>query len=163
MHLVDDIDFIPSLCRPVGYLLTDFTDVVDTVVRCRVDLDDVRGNARQNRLTRRTFVARASVHGMFAVDRAGENLGDRRFSCSAGSAEQIRMTDAVRADLIFQCCYNVILSFYILKGGRTEFSVQSSIAHKIFLLLLHRHGILPPAVSFGQQCNRRTETLLFLL
>ena len=71
MHLVDDIDFIPSLCRPVGYLLTDFTDVVDTVVRCRVDLDDVRGNARQNRLTRRTFVARASVHGMFAVDRAG--------------------------------------------------------------------------------------------
>ena len=43
MHLVDDIDFIPSLCRPVGYLLTDFTDVVDTVVRCRVDLDDVRG------------------------------------------------------------------------------------------------------------------------
>ena len=101
MHLVDDIDFIPSLCRPVGYLLTDFTDVVDTVVRCRVDLDDVRGNARQNRLTRRTFVARASVHGMFAVDRTGENLGDRRFSCSAGSAEQVRMTDAVRADLIF--------------------------------------------------------------
>lgn len=63
MHLVDDIDFIPSLCRPVGYLLTDFTDVVDTVVRCRVDLDDVRGNARQNRLTRRTFVARLPSTG----------------------------------------------------------------------------------------------------
>ena len=101
MHLINDIHLVFSLCGTVGNLLPDLTDVVDTVVRCRVDLDDVRGNARQNRLTRRTFVARASVHGMFAVDRAGENFGDRRFSCSAGSAEQVRMTEADRADLIF--------------------------------------------------------------
>ena len=101
MHLVDDIDFIPSLCRPVGYLLTDFTDVVDTVVRCRVDLDDVRGNARQNCLAGRTLIARTSIYRVLAVDGTGENLGNRRFSGSTGSAEQIRMADTIRPDLIF--------------------------------------------------------------
>ena len=101
MHLVDDIDFISPLRRPVGNFFPDFTDVVDTVVRCRVDFDDVGRDAGQNRLAGRTFVAWASVYGVLAVDRAGKNLGDRRFSSSASSAEQIRMADAVRADLIF--------------------------------------------------------------
>ena len=101
MHLIDDIHLVFSLCRTVGNLLPDLTDVVDTVVGCRIDLDHVHGCSRLDRFTGRTFVTGTSIHRLLTVDRFRKDLCHGRLTGSTGSTEQKCVTDTVRTNLIF--------------------------------------------------------------
>ena len=129
MHLVDNVNLKPSLGGAVSHLIPDLTDIVDTVVGCRVDLDDIGGDPCLDCLAGRTFVTGTSVHRMFTVHGFCQNFGNRSLTCPACSAEQVSMSEPVGLNLIFQCCNNVILPFDIRKGVRPEFPVKSSITH----------------------------------
>ena len=133
MHLVDNVDLVPSLCRAVRHLLTDFSDIIDTVVGRCVDLDHIHGSTCCNRSARLTFPAGTSVHRMFAVHGFRKYLRHRCFPGSSGSAEKIRMSDTVCLDLVLQCCNDMVLPFHIRKLGRAELSVKCRIRHESHL------------------------------
>ena len=101
MHLINDIHLVFSLCGTVGNLLPDLTDVVDTVVGCRIDLDHIHGCSRLYRPTGRALVTWTAVHRLLTVDRFCKNLCHGRFTGSTGSTEQKCVTDTVRTNLIF--------------------------------------------------------------
>ena len=127
MHFIDDIHLISSLCRTVGYLFPDLTDIVYTVVGSRIDFNDVHGNTGCNIFTHGTFPAGTSVYRMFTVDCFCKNLRYSSLSGSSCATKQICMSNSICLYLILQCCDNMILSFYIFKFRRTEFTIQGSI------------------------------------
>ena len=111
MHFIDDIHLISSLCRTVGYLFPDLTDIVYTVVGSRIDFNDVHGNTGCNIFTHGTFPAGTSVYRMFTVDCFCKNLRYSSLSGSSCATEQICMSNSICLYLILQCCYNMIWSF----------------------------------------------------
>jgi 1,2-phenylacetyl-CoA epoxidase PaaB subunit len=87
MNLVNDVDFVFSLGRAVFHFLTDLTNVIHTIVGCRIDLNYIHGIARCDCFAGRTFPTGTAIHRMFAVDRLCKNLGDRRLTGSSGSTK----------------------------------------------------------------------------
>ena len=95
MHLVDDIHKVFPLGRRILHRAVDLTDVVHTVVGRRIDLDHVHGGTVLYRPADPALVARAVVHGRFAVDCSGKNLSHGGFAGPSGSAEKISVSDPV--------------------------------------------------------------------
>ena len=116
MYLIDNVHLKTALRGPVSHFLTDFTDIVHTVVGGRVDLNDIHGSPCLNGPTGRTFVAGTSIHRMLTIDRFCQNLCHRSLTGTPGTAEKIGVAKAVCAHLIFQCFNNMILPFNLIKG-----------------------------------------------
>ena len=95
VHLVYDINFVFSFCRAVCYLFPDFTDIIYTVIGCRINFDNIHGTSCRNCFTACTFSTRASIYGMFAVDCLGKYFCDGCLTGSSRSTEQICMADTV--------------------------------------------------------------------
>ena len=123
MNLIYDIDLIPSFRRPVRHFLTDLTDIVHAVVGRRVDLNHVHGCARRDRPAHGTFPARAPVRRILAIHRLCKYLRHASLPRSARPAEQVRMSDTPRLDLILQCPYYGVLPLHIFEFIRTELPV----------------------------------------
>ena len=130
MNLINDVYFIVSLCRSVGNFFSDLTNVVYTIVGCSIDLDHIHGSSGLDCLAHGTFITWAAIDRMLAVHRFRQNLRHSSFTGSSGSAEQIRMTDAIMFDLIGQSCHYMILTLDIVKIVWSEFSVKGSITHE---------------------------------
>ncbi len=97
--LVEDEDLEPVAGRGEDGPVTDVAGVVDAVVACRVDLDDVeRAAAVAGELdARRADAARSVGRALGAVQAAGQDAGRRRLAAAAGAAEQVGVVDAVGA------------------------------------------------------------------
>ena len=67
-------------------------------LRCRVDLDEVEGSALADRDAGRAGVARVAVTQVRAVERLGEDPGERRLAGAARPDKEDRVRDAVGAD-----------------------------------------------------------------
>ena len=93
MHLVDDIHFIFCFCRHKHDFVTDPADIIYTVVTGGVHLDNIEKRAVNDAFTDLAFVTGVAVNRVLAVDRTGEDLGDRCLTCSSCSAEEIGMAD----------------------------------------------------------------------
>ena len=100
MHLVDDVDAVPAFCRRILHLFPDITDIFHAVVGRGIDLDHIERCAGSDIFTGLTLPAGTSVHRVFTVDCSGKYLRDTGFSCSSGSAKQIRMADTAGCDLV---------------------------------------------------------------
>ena len=74
MHLVDNIN--PVLCTngSIVSFLTQITDIVNAVVTCGVNLDNVKYCARINAAANLTFVAGVTVNQILAVNCLGKYL-----------------------------------------------------------------------------------------
>ena len=127
MHLIDDVDPVCSLSRRILNLLTNLTDVLNTIVRCRINFHHIHGTSRCNGLAGRAFVAWASVHRMLTVNRFGKDLCNGSLAGSAGAAKQIRMSDTSAGNLVFQSLHDMILALDIVKFHRAPFAVQCSV------------------------------------
>ena len=134
MHLVDDVNLVFPLCRTVGYLLADLTDIVNTIVGCGINLDHIHSGSCLDGLAHVTFIAGTAIYRMFAVYCLRQDLRNRSLTGTSGSAEQICVSDTVGLDLVGQCCHDMILAFYVVEIIRTKFTVKSSITHKTLLL-----------------------------
>ncbi len=127
MHLVDNINFKPSLRRRIGHLIHNLTDVVNAIVGGGVNLNHIHTDARRNRLTARTFPTRTPLHRVLAVHRPRKYFRYGSLSCSPRPAEEIRVTDTVRLDLVLQGGHYMLLPFDILKTARAELTIQCCI------------------------------------
>ena len=123
MNLIYDVDLVPSLCRRVIDLFTDLTDIIHTIIRCSVDLYDIHSIPGSDSFAGSTFPTRAAVYRVFTIDRFRKYLCYCRFTGSTRTAKEVRMSDPICFYLVFQCRYDVLLPFDILKFIRTELSI----------------------------------------
>ena len=127
MNLVNNINLVFSLCRRIGNLIHNFPDIVHTVVGGRINLDYVHARPCANSPADSAFPAGAAVCRGFAVHCFCKNFGNGSLTRTSCAAKQIGMADTVRLYLIFQCGYNGILTFYLLKSSRSKFSVKGCV------------------------------------
>ena len=130
MNLINDVDFIFSLCGTVGYLLPDLTDIIHTIIGGSIDLYHIHGSSRLDCLAHGALVAGTSIHRMLTVHCLCQDLSYCGFTCTSGSAEQIGMTNTVMFNLVCQGSYYMILTLNIRKIIWSEFPVKGSITHE---------------------------------
>ena len=129
MHLVYDIYHVFPVRGSILHSLIDLTDILYTVIGSGIDLQYIHGRSGSDPPAAFTFAAGTAFHRMFAVHGLGQKLGHGGLSRTSGSTEQIGMSDPVVLYLILQSCNYRFLSFYFLKGVRTELSIQRYISH----------------------------------
>ena len=93
MHFVDDVDPVFPFRRLIADFFADLPNIVDTIVRRSVDLYHIDRIPGKDRAADVTFIARASVDRMLAVDRTRKDLRHRCLTRSARSAEKISVAD----------------------------------------------------------------------
>ena len=118
VDFVHDIDFFTSDDRRIVHALAQFTDVVDAVVRRRIDLDEIHERTFHDGAAVRTAAA-GSRPFAGAVDRLGQKTCDRGLACPARPAEQIGMADLIRCNLILQNTDHVLLPQDLFKDLRS--------------------------------------------
>jgi 3',5'-cyclic AMP phosphodiesterase CpdA len=88
LDLVDDEHLAPKVRRRRDDRAQQLADVVDPVVRRRVELGDVERTTLPDRDARRAFVARLAVAEVRAVERLRDDPGDGRLASPARTDEQ---------------------------------------------------------------------------
>ena len=74
VHLIDDIHALFDGNRGKHRFLAELTDIVNTVIGSRVNLNNVENTAVVNAQTCGALAAGVSVFGVLAVQRLGENF-----------------------------------------------------------------------------------------
>ena len=111
VRLVDDVDLVARLRRPVGGLFAQVTGVFDAAVAGRVDLDDVDrpGSPAGQRHARVALPARSRGGPLRAVQAARQDAGARRLAAAARTAEQVGVPDAARPQRLHERARDVLL------------------------------------------------------
>ena len=134
MHFVDDIDFIARRIRRKHHFVFDLAHVVDARVRRAVYFDNVETRAFRDFRTMRAGAARSRRRPVFAVERFCEDARRRRFAAAARTGKQIRMSDLMRRDRIFQSFRNKFLPDQIGKLLRSPTRRRNFVSHKISVI-----------------------------
>lgn len=88
VHLVDDVHLVLADDRGKIDFIRQLANLVDGVVGCRVDFQDVEIARKRELHAHLALAAGRTVLGVQAVDRAGKNLGDRSLASAARSRER---------------------------------------------------------------------------
>jgi hypothetical protein len=123
VNLVYDVNPVFKIRRRINDLISDITDVINTVVRCGVHFKHVCGRTRVDRLTSGAFAARASVYGRQTVDRLGKDLRAGGLSGTSRAAEKICVRKLVVCNLVFQNRGYMLLTANFIEATRTPFSI----------------------------------------
>ena len=127
VDFVDDVDAVLAADRCEVRFVADLTDVVDTVVRGGVDLDDVEDGPRVDAFAGLTAVAGVPVHRVLTVDCLGEDLGAGRLAGTSRTGEQIGMGMPARPHLVHEGPGDVLLTDDVCKDLGSPLPVQSLI------------------------------------
>ena len=126
VRLVDDVDLVAALRRPVGGAFAQVTGVVDAAVGGRVDLDDV-DRARPAPGERHARVAHpAGVRGrpLLAVEAAGEDPRAGRLAAAARAAEEVGVAHPTGAQSLHERLGDVLLADDVAERLRPVAAVQ---------------------------------------
>ena len=105
VHLVDDIDLVSPHLRRNAHLLDERADVVDGVVRGRVELVDVERALLVERSTRFARVAGLALGGeVHAIDGLGEDACAGRLADAAWAAEEVGVSQFIVLDRVLERC-----------------------------------------------------------
>lgn len=110
MYLIDDIDFILSLIRLKASFFYEFADILDAIIRCTIDLDDIEHGFIISRETVRAGMAGIPIFRARTVQGFCEDTGTRRLSSSTRSMKEVRMMDASCSEAISENGRDVLLS-----------------------------------------------------
>ncbi len=111
MDFVNDVHLVPSERWWVLGILPQAANVLDAVIRCTVNFDDIDRTAADDVAARVALVARFdSIARRCAIDRTCDDAGSRRLSHAAGSAEEIRMVNPPACECVAKCCRDVVLT-----------------------------------------------------
>ena len=99
MYFINNINLIFSFCRTVRHLFPNLTDIINAVIRRRVNLNHIHSTCR-DRLTHLALTARTAVNRMLTVYRFRKYFRNRCFSRTSCTAEKICMSDTVCLNLI---------------------------------------------------------------
>jgi len=119
MDFIDDIDFIFDIAGEIFDFIAEFPDIVDAGIAGGVDFDDVADRSVLDPQAIGADVARIGDGGVFAVDRFRKNTGDRGFSGSARSGEQIGVGDLIVFQGVFQRGRDMFLTGHFVEIGGT--------------------------------------------
>ena len=87
MHLINNVNLEAAFRWTIRHFLTDLSNIIHTIVRCRINLNHIHRCTGCNRLAHRTLSAWTSIHRMFTIHRLGKYLCHSRLSCSTSSAK----------------------------------------------------------------------------
>ena len=129
--LVEDVDPL----RPTGGdgsdVDPDLPDVLDLVVRRRVELDDVERGALGDGETRLADVARLGrVAPLGAVERLGQQPGGGGLPGTAGPGEEIGVGDPTLDHLADQGLGDVVLADHLVEALRPVLAIQRQVVHR---------------------------------
>ncbi len=125
MHLIDNIDLVFALVRFESCTFDEFTDIVDSGVGCRIDLDDIEHRSVIECNTIRTLVTWVTIPETQTIDPLREYTSTRRLTCSTRTMEQVRMTCAIMCEAIFEDSFDTILSDNRIPIPRTILGVEA--------------------------------------
>ena len=129
VHLVDVVDLEAATAGGEFDGLTQFSDLFDAVVARTVDFEDVEVDALGD------FAANVGVgiefdRGTFrAIEGLGENARGRGFSRSAGTDEEVGVSEPILLDSVAQRADDMVLAENVGKGLGAVFSGENLIAH----------------------------------
>ena len=129
MNLVDNINLISRTRRKIHNLIADAADIVDAVVRRGVHLDHVKKRVVENAAADFAGITGISVDRRKAIDRAGEDLGDRSLAGPSGSAKEIGMTDLPRDDGLTKRADRMLLLDNLIERQGSKLTVQRDVSH----------------------------------
>ena len=130
VHLVDDVDLVPSLQWRKLDLFEQVSDLVHAVVGRGVHLDYVHIGRLQKRPAGVALPARRTVgERMFAIDCAGENLRRRRLSGASRAGEKIGVRNRTLANLVGESADDVLLPDHRGKRIGAIFAIQRNVSH----------------------------------
>ena len=104
-------------------LVPQSADIVDAVVRRRVELDNVEDRAVVDAAAARALVAGVAAYGVLAVDSLGKDLGAGGLAGPTRADEEVRVAEVAGLHLIFKRFRDVRLPDDIVKAAGTPFSV----------------------------------------
>ena len=123
MYLVYDINSVFELRGGIYYLVTNASYVLYAVVGSRVHFKNVGSGARLYAKTRGAFSARASVNGRKTVERLGKNLCAGGLTRTARSAEKVCVAICSVFYLISKNGSDMLLTYHLVKGSGTPFTI----------------------------------------
>ena len=128
VHLVDDEHLIASHLRRNLHLFDKFADIVDRIVRRRVQFMNVVRTPFIERHT--TFAAVTSLpcrsRGQ-AVDRLGKNARRSRFTHPTGAAKQIGVRQFSAGNGVFECSGQGLLSHHRVETRGAIFAGRNNV------------------------------------
>ena len=118
VDFVDDVDLVPRPARSHADVGSQRSDFVDAAVGRAVDLDHVDVFSRIDGLGNVGRVVGAGRRAGGIVERLGKDPRRAGLADSASSREQVRMTDAVGLDRVFQRSPDVFLADQFIESPR---------------------------------------------
>ena len=109
VRLVEDVDLVASLDRLEDDVLADLADVVDAPLGRSVHLDHVERCPRGDRAAGVALVAGGRGRALRAVERLGDDPGERGLTGSARAGEEVRLADEVALDRIAKRSHHRLL------------------------------------------------------
>lgn len=110
MDFIYNVDFVFSLIGFESRSLDEFADIIDSGIRCCIDLYDIEHGFIIESETVRTRMTRISFAHISTVDRLREDARTRRLSCSTRTMKEVGMTHAPTLDAISQYLRDVFLT-----------------------------------------------------
>ena len=113
MYLVDDIDGVLTDLRRDTHLVDEVADVLHGVIRCRIQLVNVKRPLLIEGLTRLAFVAGIkTVLRIQAVNGLGEDTRTSGLTYSTRTAEEVRMSQTVLTNRVLQGLRQGLLTYH---------------------------------------------------
>lgn len=134
VHLIDDEYPVAADCRWYHHLLDEAADVVDAVVRRRVEFYDIKRTVFIELPAGIALVAGLAVGcARGAVDGFGEDTGARRLAYSTGAAEEVGMSEAVGGDGVFKRHRQGLLAHHAAECRRAVFSCRYDVLFHVLV------------------------------
>ena len=131
VRLVEDVDLPAPGRGRIAHALAQVADVVDGAIRRRVHLDHVERGAGGDGAAGLALAARRDRGAVHAVERAGEDLGERGLSGSARAHEEVGVMDAVGLDGVAERTHHVLLAHHLVEVLRAVAAVKGHLTHAL--------------------------------
>ena len=124
VHFIDDVDLVAAFAGAKAHLVAQFADVVDAVVRRRVDLDQVDHAPFGDRVAGGAGIAGAFAFRRGAVERLGQDARRTGLAGAAWPGEEIGVRNAVFAQRVAQGLGYMLLAHHLVKGLAAPFAIE---------------------------------------
>ena len=132
MHLVDEVHLVGrGEPETEVHALDQVADVVDTVVRRGVELEEVEEPAGRDADAVLAHTARVAVgREVEAVEGLGEDARGRGLARTAGAGEEVRVPDALVAHRVAERGDDVLLAHQLGEPLRPVLAVERLVRHR---------------------------------
>ncbi len=154
VDFVDHVNLEAPAGRRVHRVLQKLPHLVHLGVGCGIDFDQVDEAAGIDLHAGRALPARAGADAGLAVQRLGEDAGERGLSHPTGSREQVGVMQALFVQRVAQRSDDVLLPDQRLERARTPLAGEDLVRHE---------GILAAGAKAGLRIERASQGARFAI